>query len=343
MTSSPTRENTADEDRAADEATVPFGEHAPTRFGADVEYRGRAQGRDYVARVRHRLLDTSLLLEIDGVEHDPAAEEKAREAAEKDSGADETGEEPLPADDLRFRVDDGFTTLRCTVLRADEDGEHTDHEVIVVRTAGLGGAGEVEVTRGLRTDPLVPAEDSPSARREERRAAHPTRFATIAAIKQSLRYLVPLLGLGTLFSGLLDPILEWLGEKARPLTEAVAKVVNPVLAWVDDLTRPVRDLVAGILRPIARAIVWLWDLLFGWIPDLSLPFDVPDWLPQVVIAVIVVVAAFAATSRGIRHRRDQLEKARRGEDPEESPAEDAEAQSEGESGAEADAEEPDGR
>ena len=80
---------------AEDEAA--FGEREPNRFGADVEYRGRAQGHEYVARVRHRLLDTSLLLEIDGVEHDPAAEEKALKAAKKAEG-DEPGDAGEPAE-----------------------------------------------------------------------------------------------------------------------------------------------------------------------------------------------------------------------------------------------------
>ncbi|QNN82311.1 hypothetical protein H3H54_14810 [Brachybacterium sp. Z12] len=66
----------------ADEEQPEFGTQKPTRFAADVEYRGRAGGHEYLVRVRHRLLDTSATVIIDGVEHDPQAEEKALKAAE---------------------------------------------------------------------------------------------------------------------------------------------------------------------------------------------------------------------------------------------------------------------
>src|SRR5699024_8259935 len=54
-----------------------------------------------------------------------------------------------PADGLRFRLEENFTVTYCTVRRPDEDGDLTDAEVIAVRTAGLGGAGEVDVRQGL--------------------------------------------------------------------------------------------------------------------------------------------------------------------------------------------------
>lgn len=305
------------------EGEAAFGEREPKRFGADVEYRGRAQGHEYVARVRHRLLDTSLLLEIDGVPYDPAAEEKALKAAKKAEGDEPEGDElegdeaaegdegPTDADDLRFRIDDGFATLRCTVIRRDSDGERTDHELVTVRTAGLGGAGEVEVSRGPRTDPLIPAEGSPSALRDEKRAAHPTRFAAFAAVRRAAGYLIPLLGLGALFSNLLRPVREWVASLLRPVAEAVGAVVNPVLEVIGDLLRPVRDLLAAVLRPVARALDWLRELLLGWIPDLSLPFSVPEWVPDVVVPLIVILLVFSATLSGIRRRSAALEEARK--------------------------------
>src|SRR5699024_4640326 len=215
-------------------------------------------------RARHRLLDTTFTVVIDGVEHDPKAEEKARKAREKEEagqvadradedgrdgpadgedaaegdtadGGDTAGGNPADGDDLaggdgsadgeddlRFTLEDGFTTLRCTVRRPREDGSHKEAEVITIRTAGLGGAGEVEVRHGFRRTVLVPAEGSPSAARDARRTAHPTRYALIAALARSMRYLLPLLGLGALFSGLLDPLEEWVEARVRPLVEAVA-------------------------------------------------------------------------------------------------------------------------
>src|SRR5690606_23954424 len=131
-------------------------------------------------------------------------------------------DEPSPsADDLQFRCEDGFTSLRFTVRRPDADADHEDAEVIHVRTAGLGGAGEVDVRRGFGKVLLVPEEGSPSAAREEKRAEHPTRFALLEALATSARYLIPLLGLGALFSGLLDPVKDWVERMVRPIVEAV--------------------------------------------------------------------------------------------------------------------------
>ncbi|MFL0456540.1 hypothetical protein ACH0CV_04250 [Brachybacterium paraconglomeratum] len=144
---------------AVQEDGVPFGEHPATRFAADVEYSGRAGEHDYLVRARHRLLDTSFTVVIDGIEHDPKAEEKARkdrekrEANEGDATDGDVADEDATDDDLQFGLNEGFSTLRCTVRRRREDGEIKDCEVIAIRTAGLGGAGEVEVRHGFRTPP----------------------------------------------------------------------------------------------------------------------------------------------------------------------------------------------
>ena len=320
---------------AAEVEEPPFGAQAPTRFAADVEYRGTSHGHDYVVRVKHRLLDTSATVVIDGVEHDPKAEEKSRKKTEKggsesdepenpsdaESSGGEAGggggtgtpdaDEPSPsADDLQFRCEDGFTSLRFTVRRPDADGDHEDAEVIHVRTAGLGGAGEVDVRRGFGKVLLVPQEGSPSAAREEKRAEHPTRFALLEALATSARYLIPLLGLGALFSGLLDPVMNWVERMVRPIVEAVGAFLAPIRDWVSELTRPVREVVSALLRPVGEALAWLRDLLLGWIPDLSLPFSIPAWVVDVAIPVIVVVSVFVVTFRQLRHRRARLERTR---------------------------------
>src|SRR5690625_5196608 len=69
-----------------EDVAAPFGSQEPTRVAADVSYRGRVGEHDYLVRVRHRLLDTSFTVEIDGVAHDPKAEEKARQASKKVAG-----------------------------------------------------------------------------------------------------------------------------------------------------------------------------------------------------------------------------------------------------------------
>ena len=308
---------------------VPFGEQPATRFAADVEYSGRAGEHDYLVRVRHRLLDTSFSVVIDGVEHDPKAEEKERKAREKReasdddatgddaTGDDATGDDAIDDnaadDDLQFGLDEGFSTLRCTVRRRREDGEVKDCEVLTIRTAGLGGAGEVEVRHGFRTTLLVPAEGSPSALRDEKRTAHPTRYALIAALAKAAKFLIPLLGLGALFGGLLDPVKEWVEARIRPVVDAIVQATQPIRDWIGEVTRPVREfldallspiqeLIAAILRPIGEAVRWLLDLL----PDIGLPFSVPGWLVDVLVPVIVVITVFTATHRALRTRREKL-------------------------------------
>ncbi|TDP80026.1 hypothetical protein DEU31_0441 [Brachybacterium sp. AG952] len=304
---------------AAQEEDVPFGEHPATRFAADVEYSGRAGEHDYLVRVRHRLLDTSFTVVIDGVEHDPKAEEKARKDREKREASDGDAADSDAADgdaadgDLQFSLDQGFSTLRCTVGRRREGGEVKDCEVLTIRTAGLGGAGEVEVRHGFRTTLLVPTEGSPSALRDEKRTAHPTRYALIAALAKAAKFLIPLLGLGALFSGLLDPVKEWIEARIRPVVDAIVQATQPIRDWIGEVTRPVREfldallspvqeLIAAILRPIGEAVRWLMDLL----PDIGLPFSVPGWLVDVLVPVIVVVAVFTATHRALRTRREKL-------------------------------------
>lgn len=281
----------------------PFGDRDPDRLGADVAYRGRAEGHDYVVRVRHRFLDTSCTVEVDGVEHRPR---KGRTSATH------------PEDGLRFTIDESFARLRLTVQRPDVAGVHHDREVVEVRTAGLGGAGEVDVVQELRRTPLAPESGSPSEARDRRRAAHPTRSALLAALTRAAGYLLPLLGVGLLFSGLLRPlrervaallapvidrieaVLAWSGEQVRPVREAIAEV-----------TAPVREAVAAVVRPVREGIAWLLDLLLGWIPDL-LP-GLPDWVPDVLVPALVVIAVFVLTLRRVRRRREQLEAAHGGE------------------------------
>ena len=306
---------------SAPEAEEPaFGAEEPTRFAADVEYRGSAGPHDYVVRVRHRFLDTSFTVVIDGVEHDPKAEEKARKEKEKEKEkeGDEAGgaEESAPteaADGLRFRLEEGFTTLRCTVRRPRTDDEHTDCEVLSLHTAGLGGAGEVDVRHGFDRTLLVPAEGSPSAARDAKRTEHPTRYALIAAVTKGAKYLLPLLGFGALFSGLLDPLKEWVAARIRPAIEAISRLIDPLMEWIEAVTRPVREfldmllspvreLLAAILRPVRDFLRWLVGLL----PDVELPFSIPEWVVDIAVPLLVVAMVFAATFAELRRRREKL-------------------------------------
>ncbi|WP_114854159.1 hypothetical protein [Brachybacterium sp. YJGR34] len=287
----------------AEESTV--GAQRPTRFAADVVYRGRAEDHDYLVRVRHRLLDTSFTVVLDGVEHDPKGEEGEHEAP--------------PADGLRFRLEESFTGLRCTVRRPDEDGELTDAEVLVVHTAGLGGAGEVDVRHGLERTPLAPEEGSPSAARDARRLAHPVRSALLAALARAAGFLLPLLGLSALLGGLLDPVRAWISARLSPILEAIGRVVDPVRQWVAELLRPLRDLRDAVLAPVFEVLeallqpvvsVWdrFWELVRGLLPDLAV--SVPDWLFEVLVPAVVVAVVFVATFRRLRRRARRLDAAR---------------------------------
>ena len=335
-----------------------FGEKTPHRFAADVEYRGSTGRHDYLVRVRHRLLDTTFTVVIDGIEHDPKAEAKARppeKSVEEDpgtapesgdgmsaagadgpthdgredsaAGADSSlepdesaGAEPWAEDDLRFTVKDGFATLLCTVRRPRDGGVYVDSEDITIRTVGLGGAGEVDIRQGFKRIVLVPADGSPSAAREEKRTAHPTRYALVAAFMKSARYLLPLLGLGALFSGLLDPLLSWIEARVRPAIDAIARMIEPAREWIAQLLRPIQELLeavfspiqeffAMLLRPVRDLLTWLLGLL----PDISLPFDIPAWLPDLLVPVIVVLAVFSGTRKTLRSRGERLATAKASE------------------------------
>ncbi len=342
------------------ESTSEFGSQQPTRFAADVEYRGRVEGHDYRVRVRHRFLDTSFSLVIDGVEHDPKAEENAAKSAEKarrarkvgteaedaadagTAGPDASGpdtsrpdasgpdtsrpDEPRPDesvrhDGLRFRLEENFTVTYCTVRRPGEDGALSDAEVLAVRTSGLGGAGEVDVRHGLERWPLAPELGSPSAVRDAKRLAHPTRYAALAALTKTLGYLLPLLGVGALFAGFLDPVREWVAARIRPLTEWVGRVVTPIREWfvellrpvrefLDGLITPVREFLAGLLRPLVEAWNRFWEMLRGWLPRFDLSGVIPEWVVDVAVPVIVVLVVFSMTLRELRRRRERLDAAR---------------------------------
>ena len=112
-----------------------------TRFAADVEYSGRAGDHDYLVRVRHRLLDTSFTVVIDGTEHDPKAEEKERKAREKREASDDdaTGDDATRDDATR---DD-----------ATDDDAADDHRRGGTRPAAAAGRGRGRARAAAVTAP----------------------------------------------------------------------------------------------------------------------------------------------------------------------------------------------
>lgn len=271
-------------------------------------YRGTVGGHTYVVRARHGVMDTWATVIIDGVFHDPRRESKPRtETVSVGSGAREAagGEVSGEADGLAFSAEDYFMKVDYAVRRPDENGKLRIAERIRVSTAGLGGKGEVDVLGGAEGErmggfyptPLVPEKGSASWHREQRKLAHPMRFALISAAFTAAKYLIPLLGIGALFSGLLRPLREWVESLIRPPVEWIAELLRPVGEWID-----------AILEPIGRALAWLRETLLGWIPELSfsLPFDVPDWVFDVGIPVAFVLLVFWMTLGRLKRRRSQL-------------------------------------
>ncbi|MDO5662381.1 MAG: hypothetical protein Q4G40_06780 [Brachybacterium sp.] len=256
--------------------------------GADVTYRGRAHGHDYEVQVRHRVLETRAVIIIDGVTHDPWEE---RSAAKVDDAA-----QVPTADGIAVRLEEEFSRIRCIVRRPTPEGRMRDAERIIVRTSGLGSAGEVDVTGedALLGTHLTPETGSTSERRDARVTQHPVRYGLLAAAGASLRYLIPLLGIGALFSGLLRPVREALRAILEPVLLGLAAVLRPIVAVYDAVMQPLRD-----------AVSWVLDLLFGWLPTLSL--DLSLNLPPWVVPVVVVLAVFVSTVVRIRRRRAQPE------------------------------------
>lgn len=258
-------------------------------------YRGTQHGHDYVVLAQHPLLEAKAVLVIDGIFHDPSAETESREdpATPGDAVLGATdGKASGETDGLAFTVRTGMSKTTYTVRRPDGEGELKDAEQIIVRTA-LRGKGEVDVadSLGMRERPLVPEEGSASAAREARRAAHPLRFAIFAAAARAAGYLIPILGIGALFSGLLEPVVRWIGER-----------VEPVTSWIAEVTAPIRDGIARVM-----------SFLFGWIPDIPWPrFSVdlpqlPGWLSDVLLPVIIVLLAGMSVWTRLRRRSQHLE------------------------------------
>ncbi|MFC0672627.1 hypothetical protein [Brachybacterium hainanense] len=262
-------------------------------------YRGHHGGHDYVVLARHGVLDARAVLVIDGVYHDPKKEEEPRvEATAPGVVVHEAVHDAVSgeADGLAFRAGESIRSIIYRVRRPGEDGTLADAETIEVRTTGLGGMGEVDVTGSLelRGTPLRPDPGSASAAREERKAAHPLRAALLAAGGKAAVYLVPLLGIGALFSGFLAP--------ARRFVEGL---VRPPVLWLGEVLAPVGEAIAAVRR-----------FLFGWIPaipwpDIHLPFlpAIPDWAGDVLVPVVVVALVGAAAWKRVRWRARRMDEA----------------------------------
>lgn len=251
------------------------------RFRSITTYSGHARRHDYSVTVLHSPWRTKVLaLSIDGVDHLPEAD-----STNKDANVVEA----------RVR---GWFTVRIVARRPTVEGKLVDREQIHVTTSALGDAGEAEIHAGGDIVPLLPEAGSRSEARDLKRTAHPTGFALIAGLITIMRLVIPLLGLGALLSFLAEPVKAWLSRHLTPLLE-------PVMNWLARMLEP----LGSLLSAIGRFLGWLFDILFGWLPSIDLPFDIPDWVWTTAKISVLALIAFSVSRASLKRRKKLLEEA----------------------------------
>lgn len=274
--------------------------HPLTRFRSPTVYRGDAGGHHYSLTVRHAPWRTSVIrLDIDGVAHIPTSDEE--ELAAKAEKADD-----LTTDDGVAVRSTGLLTVEIHVRRPNDDGTMSDHESITITTAALGGAGEVEVRAKGAIVPLLPEAGSRSEARDLKRTAHPMLFACAAALTTAARLAVPLLGLGALLGLLTKPVKDWAKTYISPLLE-------PLFQWLAPILEPIGRVIGAVFYWFIDVLRWILDVLFGWLPELNLLPDLPDWVSTVAKIVVFALVAFAVSKSKLTRRKKKLDEESQGE------------------------------
>lgn len=273
-----------------------------SRFSSTTTYAGHTRQHDYTITVRHSPWRTKVVaLNIDGIEQldiEPGphpSDQTDAEISPAEFRTDSSGtEDAQPNVEIQLH---GWLTLRIVVRRPTVKGTMVDREEIHVSTAALGGAGEAEVRKGDKITPLLPESGSRSERRDVKRTAKPTAYALVAGLTTALRLCIPLLGLGALLSFLTEPVKAWLSRVFSP-------ILDPVFAWLGELFEPVGRLL-GVIGQFISGII---DFLFGWMPEIHLPFDVPDWVWTVAKIALFALIAFSVNKSNLNRKKRQLEK-----------------------------------
>lgn len=243
-----------------------------SRVVATTSHSGSAFEREYSVTAKHTPWKTTVTaVSIDDVEY-PIGRR--------------THSDGEDAPEVEIRAS-GWLMARLKVRRRSADGSMEAQEEVYVTSAVAGSAGEVEVRKDLDVVPLLPEDGSRSEARERRRAAHPERYALVSGLTMLIRLLLPLLGLGTLFAWLFDPIMRWMTEIVLPLFE-------PFTQWLQ-----------AVFAPVGQFLEWLFNLLFGWIPDISL--GVPDWVTTTLRIGMLVLLAYFASRSNLKRRQKKLE------------------------------------
>ena len=242
-----------------------------SRVVATTSYSGSAFEREYSVTAKHTPWKTTVTaVSIDDVEY-PIGRRTTSDG------------EDAPEVEIRAS---GWLTARSKCVVAVPADRWRLKKRVYVTSAAAGGAGEVEWEGPrcwcrccLRTESFRSA--------ERRRAAHPERYALVSGLTMLIRLLLPLLGLGTLFAWLFDPIMRWMTEIVLPLFE-------PFTRWLQ-----------AVFAPVGQFLEWLFNLLFGWIPDISL--GVPDWVTTTFRIGMLVLLAYFASRSNLKRRQKKLE------------------------------------
>lgn len=258
-----------------------------SRVVATTSYSGSAFEHEYSVTAKHIAWKTTVTaVSIDNVEY-PIGRRATSDG------------EDSPEAEIRAS---GWLTARLKVRRRSAEGSWEAQEEIYVTSAVAGGAGEVEVRKDLDVVPLLPEGGSRSEARERRRVAHPERYALVSGATMLVRLLIPLLGLGALFAWLLEPIVRWMRDHVWPWFE-------PIAHWFQ-----------SVLAPVGQFFEWLFNLLFGWIPDISL--GVLDWVTTTLRIGMLVLLAYFASRSNLKRRQKKLEEseATQADEPEYAPS-----------------------
>lgn len=274
-----------------------------SRFSPTTTYAGHTRQHDYTITVHHSPWRTKVMaLSIDGIEQlHSESSPPPTDQADAESPRSESPVGPSSAEVAQQNVEvrvHGWLTVRIIVRRPTVKGTMVDREEIHVSTAALGGAGEAEVHKDDTITPLLPEAGSKSEQRDFKRTANPTAYALIAGLTTALRLCIPLLGLGALLSFLTEPVKAWLSRHVAP-------IVDPIFEWLGRLFEPVGRALTTVGHFLGRII----DFLFGWIPEVHMPFDVPDWAWTVAKVALFALIAFSVNKSNLNRKKKQLEQA----------------------------------
>ncbi|WP_209374485.1 hypothetical protein [Brevibacterium renqingii] len=67
--------------------------------------------------------------------------------------------------------------------------------------------------------------------------------------------------------------------------------------------------LGSLLSAIGRFFGWLFDILFGWLPSIDLPFDIPDWVWTTAKISVLALIAVSVSRASLKRRKKLFEEA----------------------------------